>query len=92
MRRCEAQNIAFIGPTDEQMLAFGLKHRARELAEQANVPLSPGSELLTDLDSACSIANHIGYPIMLKSTAGGGGIGMHLCHNEAELKQRKEAA
>ncbi|MBM6549801.1 urea carboxylase [Marinomonas ostreistagni] len=86
VRRCDAEGIAFIGPTDEQMLAFGLKHRARELAEQANVPLLPGSELLKDLDTACQIAQQIGYPVMLKSTAGGGGIGMHLCHSETELK------
>lgn len=87
VRRCEAQHIAFIGPTDEHMQAFGLKHRARALAEQASVPLLPGSELLTDIDSACEHATTVGYPVMLKSTAGGGGIGMHLCHDEAELRQ-----
>lgn len=86
VRRCEAEGIAFIGPTDEQMLAFGLKHRARELAELAQVPLLPGSELLTDLDSAVQIATEVGYPVMLKSTAGGGGIGMHLCHDEQALR------
>ncbi|RDL44479.1 urea carboxylase [Marinomonas piezotolerans] len=87
VRRCEAEGIAFIGPTDEHMLAFGLKHRARALAEQAEVPLLPGSELLTDLDSALDIAQKIGYPVMLKSTAGGGGIGMHLCHDDKELQE-----
>ncbi|MBJ7554501.1 urea carboxylase [Marinomonas spartinae] len=86
VRRCEEEGIAFIGPTAEQMIEFGLKHRARELAEKANVPLSPGSELLTDLDSACQTASAIGYPVMLKSTAGGGGIGMHLCHDEKGLR------
>ncbi|BCD99755.1 urea carboxylase [Marinagarivorans cellulosilyticus] len=86
VRRCEAEGIAFIGPTPEQMLAFGLKHRARELAEKAGVPLLPGSDLLNDLESACLAANNIGYPVMLKSTAGGGGIGMQLCHNEATLR------
>ncbi|BFM50323.1 urea carboxylase [Marinomonas sp. THO17] len=85
VRQCEGQDIAFIGPTDEQMLAFGLKHRARELALQADVPLLPGSDLLQDLDSARLTAQQIGYPVMLKSTAGGGGIGMQLCHNETEL-------
>ncbi|KEA64241.1 Urea carboxylase [Marinobacterium lacunae] len=83
--RCEAAGIAFVGPTPEQMQAFGLKHRARELALNAGVPLLPGSDLLTDLDAAKSEAVRIGYPVMLKSTAGGGGIGMQLCHDEAEL-------
>ncbi|BDX17583.1 urea carboxylase [Halopseudomonas aestusnigri] len=85
VRRCEAAGVAFIGPTPEQMLAFGLKHRARELAEQANVPLLPGTDLLTDLTAAKTEAARIGYPVMLKSTAGGGGIGMQLCHSEDEL-------
>ncbi|MET3999729.1 urea carboxylase [Marinobacterium sp. MBR-109] len=83
--RCEAAGVAFIGPTGEQMQAFGLKHRARALAQAANVPLLPGSDLLSDLDAALTEAGRIGYPVMLKTTAGGGGIGMQLCHSEAEL-------
>ncbi|MEZ5529630.1 MAG: urea carboxylase [Porticoccaceae bacterium] len=83
--RCEAAGIAFVGPTAAQMEAFGLKHRARELATAAGVPLLPGSDLLRDLDQAKTIAAQIGYPVMLKSTAGGGGIGMQLCHSEQEL-------
>lgn len=86
VERCEAAGIAFIGPTAEQMRAFGLKHRARALAEAAGVPLLPGSSLLTDLASARVEAGRIGYPVMLKSTAGGGGIGMQLCHSDAELE------
>ncbi|MCX2841864.1 urea carboxylase [Microbulbifer thermotolerans] len=85
VERCEAAGITFIGPTAEQMQAFGLKHRARALAEAAGVPLLPGSELLTDLAAARAEAQRIGYPVMLKSTAGGGGIGMQLCHDVAEL-------
>ncbi|WP_313660640.1 biotin carboxylase N-terminal domain-containing protein, partial [Acinetobacter variabilis] len=83
---CEAQGIAFIGPNSAQMRAFGLKHTARELAIQANVPLLPGSQLLADEAEALTEAARIGYPVMLKSTAGGGGIGMRLVWNEAELK------
>lgn len=83
---CEAQGIAFIGPTSQQMREFGLKHTARELAIQANVPLLPGSGLLADEAEALLQASRIGYPVMLKSTAGGGGIGMRLVWNEAELK------
>ncbi|TCM59867.1 urea carboxylase [Acinetobacter calcoaceticus] len=84
--RCEAQGIAFIGPTAEQMRAFGLKHTARELALRSQVPLLPGSDLLIDLDDALQQAARIGYPVMLKSTAGGGGIGMRLIHTAAELE------
>ena len=82
---CEAAGIVFIGPTAEQMITFGLKHKARELAEKAGVPLCPGTDLLLNLDEAKASANKIGYPVMLKSTAGGGGIGMQLCNNETDL-------
>jgi urea carboxylase len=83
--RCEAEGIAFVGPTSQQMEQFGLKHAARELAEQAGVPLTPGSGLLADLDAAREAADAIGYPVMLKSTAGGGGIGLTRCDDEAAL-------
>ncbi|QCS11704.1 urea carboxylase [Acinetobacter radioresistens] len=83
---CEAQGIVFLGPNAEQMKAFGLKHTARELAIQANVPLLPGSQLLADEAEALLEAERIGYPVMLKSTAGGGGIGMRLVWNAEELK------
>ncbi len=87
VRRCEAEGVTFIGPTIEQMQAFGLKHEARRLAEENRVPLLPGSGLLDDLDGARVAAAKICYPVMLKSTAGGGGIGMQLCHTQAELEQ-----
>ena len=61
---------------EEQMRAFGLKHTARELAQQNDVPLLPGSGLLADVGHAAAEAKRIGYPVMLKSTAGGGGIGI----------------
>ncbi|HCT9517841.1 TPA: ATP-grasp domain-containing protein, partial [Acinetobacter baumannii] len=83
---CESQGIAFIGPTSSQMLDFGLKHTARELAIKSNVPLLPGSSLLANEAEALAEAARIGYPVMLKSTAGGGGIGMRLVWNETELK------
>jgi urea carboxylase len=82
---CDAENIVFIGPTAEQMQTFGLKHKARELAEAAGVPLCPGTDLLKNIDAARTAAANIGYPVMLKSTAGGGGIGMQLCTDEEEL-------
>ncbi|WP_300647937.1 5-oxoprolinase/urea amidolyase family protein [Hydrogenophaga sp.] len=82
---CEAAGIAFIGPAPAQMRAFGLKHTARALAEQRGVPLLPGSGLLTDVAQAQSEAARVGFPVMLKSTAGGGGIGMRLVGNATEL-------
>ena len=84
---CEQQSIRFIGPTAEQIQAFGLKHTARTLAEQANCPLLPGSDLLTQLDDALAQAEFIGYPVMLKSTAGGGGIGMQRVDNADALTE-----
>lgn len=83
--QCASHGIVFIGPSAESMRAFGLKHRARELAEQCNVPLLPGSGILGDENHAVAQAARIGYPVMLKSTAGGGGIGMALCRDEEEL-------
>ena len=90
-RRCEALGLVFLGPTPEQMDAFGLKHRARDLAIQNQVPLLPGSVLLDSLETALGVAERIGYPLMLKSTAGGGGIGMQRCDNASELSTAFES-
>ena len=88
---CRREGIIFIGPTPQQMRDFGLKHAARELAKQNQVPMLPGSELLDNLDHAKKEASRIGYPIMLKSTAGGGGIGMRMCATESELAEAYES-
>ncbi|ATG91675.1 urea carboxylase [Methylomonas koyamae] len=85
--QCAAAGIVFIGPTPEQLRRFGLKHTAREIAKTCGVPLLPGTGLLADIDQALQAATDIGYPLMLKSTAGGGGIGMRLCRNDAELQE-----
>ncbi len=82
---CAAAGIVFIGPSPDQLRRFGLKHTSRELAAQAGVPLTPGTDLLTSLDDAKAAAARLGYPVMLKSTAGGGGIGLSRCNSEAEL-------
>ena len=82
---CVAAGLVFIGPTGDQMRMFGLKHAARAMARQQHVPLLPGSELLRDEAHARAEAERIGYPVMLKSTAGGGGIGMSLIRRPAEL-------
>lgn len=84
-RACQKHGIAFIGPTPEQMELFGLKHSAREIAEKAGVPLLPGTSLITELEVALTEADRIGYPVMLKSTAGGGGIGMRVCADRSAL-------
>ncbi|MDD5471899.1 MAG: biotin carboxylase N-terminal domain-containing protein, partial [Sideroxydans sp.] len=85
--QCAQAGVVFIGPTPDQMRRFGLKHTARELAEQNGVPLLPGSGLLTDVGHAHAEASRIGYPVMIKSTAGGGGIGMRLCWSADELSE-----
>ena len=82
---CEAAGIVFIGPRAAQMRQLGPKHSARALAKAHGVPLLPGTDLLPDLDAAKREAARIGYPVMLKSTGGGGGIGMSLIRKPAEL-------
>jgi urea carboxylase len=84
---CHAAGIVFIGPTPAQIRDFGLKHLARDLARRNGLPLLPGSGLLSSLEEASVEAARIGYPVMLKSTAGGGGIGMRLVRQEAELAE-----
>lgn len=69
---CEAAGLAFVGPTPQQLRTFGLKHTARALAKAEGVPLLEGSDLLADSEEACRAAEAVGYPVMLKSTAGGG--------------------
>ena len=88
---CEQAGIVFIGPTPEQMRAFGLKHTARAIAAENGVPLLPGTELLENAGAALAAAARIGYPVMLKSTAGGGGIGMRLCNSGTELADAFDA-
>jgi urea carboxylase len=83
---CENAGITFIGPKPSHMRAFGLKHKARELALVAGVPLAPGSGLIRDVAHAKSEAQRVGYPLMLKSTAGGGGIGLQLVSSPDELQ------
>jgi urea carboxylase len=91
VNRCEAAGVVFLGPTPAQMEAFGLKHRAREIALDNEVPLLPGSDLLNSLDEALKAAETVGYPVMLKSTAGGGGIGMQRCDDAQALSDAYES-
>ena len=88
---CTDSGVVFIGPTPEQMRVFGLKHTARAMARECGVPLLPGTGLLAGAQEAAESAEQIGYPVMLKSTAGGGGIGMRLCRTPEELAEYYEA-
>ena len=88
---CEAAGIAFVGPTPEQLRVFGLKHTARALAKEHGVPMLEGTELLENLEAALVAGEQVGYPVMLKSTAGGGGIGMRVCHSASELSEAFDA-
>lgn len=83
--KCEENNIKFIGPDSSQIKLFGLKHSAREIAEKSGVPLLSGTGLLSGVNEAITEAEKIGYPVMIKSTAGGGGIGIRICENKEEL-------
>ncbi|OQR61093.1 urea carboxylase [Streptomyces maremycinicus] len=89
-RRCADAGIVFVGPTPEQLELFGAKHTARAAAEAAGVPLAPGTGLLADLPEALERARLVGYPVMLKATGGGGGIGMSACRSAAELAEAWE--
>lgn len=90
-RACRESGITFIGPEPEQMEVFALKHTARDMARKAGVPLLPGTDLITTLEDAVEQAAQIGYPVILKSTAGGGGIGMRICDDEAALRKSFKA-
>jgi len=88
---CASAGVVFIGPTPRQMRGFGLKHTAREIAATNGVPMLPGTGVLKNVDAALKAAEAVGYPTMLKSTAGGGGIGMRLCASPEELREAYEA-
>jgi urea carboxylase len=89
-QECARRGIVFIGPRVEQIEAFALKHTARALAEKCGVPLLPGTGVLKDLDEALERAEQLRYPVMLKSSAGGGGIGMRVCASPDELRDAYE--
>jgi urea carboxylase len=81
----EEAGLAFVGPTPAQLHDFGVKPVARRLAREAGVALLPGTEALASVADALAAAAAIGYPVMLKSSAGGGGIGMRACPGPDEL-------
>ena len=90
---CADHEIKFIGPTPEMINSMGDKITAKETMIKAGVPVVPGGEgLLRDIDHALGIAREIGYPIMMKATAGGGGKGMRLVWEESELERAFNSA
>jgi acetyl-CoA carboxylase biotin carboxylase subunit len=90
---CADHQITFIGPTPEAIRAMGDKSTAKETMQRAGVPTVPGSDgLLTDESQALATARKIGYPVMIKATAGGGGRGMRLVREESELPKLFQAA
>ena len=90
---CKDYGIKFIGPTPDQIRAMGDKITAKETMLRANVPCVPGTEgLLTDVKTGMQLAAEIGYPIILKATAGGGGKGMRVVWKESEFESQWDTA
>ncbi|MEK4010061.1 acetyl-CoA carboxylase biotin carboxylase subunit [Peribacillus sp. FSL M8-0224] len=86
VRRCEEENIVFIGPSAETIHIMGSKLEARTQMQKAGVRVVPGTDKsIESVDEALLIANDLGYPLMLKASAGGGGIGMQLIQDDDEL-------
>jgi acetyl-CoA carboxylase, biotin carboxylase subunit len=85
---CAACGITFIGPSPEAIAKMGDKTTAKDTMKAAGVPTVPGTDgVIEDLDEAARVASEIGYPVIVKATAGGGGKGMRVVHNEEELKR-----
>src|SRR6516225_827507 len=91
-KACADHGFKFIGPSPESMEMMGSKTRARQNMKRAGVPFVPGSERGLDIDAAERLAEQIGYPVMLKAAAGGGGKGMRLVQSPAELHSAYENA
>src|SRR5690606_38553038 len=84
---CRSCNIDFIGPTPEAMSKLGDKNMARTLAREADVPVVPGSEgIIQDESQALEFAHEVGFPVLIKAVAGGGGRGMRVASNDLALK------
>ena len=89
---CRDAGLKFVGPTPESMEMMGSKTRARQNMKKAGVPLVPGSEKGLEIDATEKLAAEIGYPVMLKAAAGGGGKGMRLVHKPEDLRSAFENA
>lgn len=87
---CENQGIVFVGPSSSAIRTLGLKHSARRIAENAGVPLVPGTDLIETVEDALEAAKRIEFPLMIKSTAGGGGIGLQCVRDPKDLPKAFE--
>lgn len=87
-RRVSEAGLVWVGPSPEAIEAFGVKHTARDLAAKADVPIVPGTKgLVKDEEDAATQAEQIGFPVMLKATGGGGGMGLITCNNVGEVRK-----
>jgi acetyl-CoA carboxylase biotin carboxylase subunit len=92
-KKCQEHNIKFIGPTPEQIAAMGDKITAKDTMIKAKVPVIPGSEgLISNTIEGLQVAKEIGYPVILKATAGGGGKGMRIVWEEADFENNMQQA
>jgi acetyl-CoA carboxylase, biotin carboxylase subunit len=89
---CRDAGLVFIGPSPESIRLLGDKIAARRIAEQCGVPVLPGSEEVASVDEAMAIAERIGYPVMVKAAAGGGGRGIRLIHEASQFRDAAERA
>src|SRR5271167_1832770 len=90
---CRSCKIEFIGPPQEAMRQLGSKNEARKMAKKVGVPIVPGSEgLITDENEAVRLAEEMGYPVLIKASAGGGGRGMRVARNDISLKAGLKSA
>ena len=85
---CQRSDITFIGPTPEQIRQMGDKAAARRTMVAAGVPVVPGTDVITDADEALAQAREIGFPVLVKAAAGGGGKGMRVATEEAEFPRQ----
>lgn len=85
---CIQAGMTFIGPNPEAIRKMGLKNEARKIAEKLNIPLLPGTPPLNNMEEAISAAKEIGYPVMIKAIAGGGGRGLRICYDEDSLSRQ----
>ena len=91
-RRCTEEGITFIGPSANVIDKLGSKIESRKIAKAANIPTVPGTEgAVHDVDEAVAIGKQIGYPALIKASAGGGGIGMRVVNSESEFKDALES-
>ncbi len=90
---CRASGITFIGPSPQAIHLMGNKVKARELAKEVGVPIVPGTDGgVTSVENALAFARTVGYPVMIKASAGGGGRGLRVVRSDAELRENMEAA